>query len=144
MSVRALVTVVIGVVAFVVIDQLITSVITGTDTGSTLLQTVVRIVVAAAGFLTVFLGINAVFFLAAPNELRTETHVTGSGASVGVYAGPTAEAALSSPLTVLILVAATMLIIAWMIWSNKEASRMGSEAGSSKSGAQSANTGQRS
>ena len=34
MSVRGLVTVVIGVVAFVVIDTLITKVITDTDTGS--------------------------------------------------------------------------------------------------------------
>jgi len=34
MSVRGLVSVVIGVVAFVVIDSLITNIITGTDTGS--------------------------------------------------------------------------------------------------------------
>lgn len=34
MSVRGLVSVVIGVVAFVVIDSLITQIITGTDTGS--------------------------------------------------------------------------------------------------------------
>lgn len=34
MSVRGLVTVVIGVVAFVVIDSLISNIITGTDTGS--------------------------------------------------------------------------------------------------------------
>jgi len=34
MSVRGLVSVVIGVVAFVVIDSLVTEIITGTDTGS--------------------------------------------------------------------------------------------------------------
>ena len=48
MSVRGLVTVVIGVVAFVVIDELISSVITGTDTGSVIIQNLLRVIVAAA------------------------------------------------------------------------------------------------
>ena len=48
MSVRGLVTVVIGVVAFVVIDSLITNIITGTDTGSLILQNLLRVIVAAA------------------------------------------------------------------------------------------------
>ncbi len=48
MSVRGLVTVVIGVVAFVVIDNLITSVITGTDTGSVIIQNLLRVIVAAS------------------------------------------------------------------------------------------------
>ncbi len=48
MSVRGLVTVVIGVVAFVVIDSLITNIITGTDTGSVILQNLLRVIVAAA------------------------------------------------------------------------------------------------
>jgi uncharacterized protein YqhQ len=48
MSVRGLVTVVIGVVAFVVIDSLITNIITGTDTGSFILQNLLRVIVAAA------------------------------------------------------------------------------------------------
>jgi uncharacterized protein YqhQ len=48
MSVRGLVTVVIGVVAFVVIDSLISNIITGTDTGSLIIQNLLRVIVAAA------------------------------------------------------------------------------------------------
>ncbi len=48
MSVRGLVTVVIGVISFVVIDTLITRVITGTDTGSIIIQNLLRVLVAAA------------------------------------------------------------------------------------------------
>ena len=48
MSVRGLVTVVIGVVAYIVIDTLIAQLITGTDVGATLLTGLVRIVVAAS------------------------------------------------------------------------------------------------
>jgi len=47
MSVRGLVTVVIGVIAFVVIENLVSNVITGTDTGSTILQNLLLIIVAA-------------------------------------------------------------------------------------------------
>lgn len=47
MSIRGLVTVVIGVISFVIIDQLVTDQITGTDSGSTLIQNLLRLVVAA-------------------------------------------------------------------------------------------------
>ena len=58
MSVRGLVTVVIGVVAFVVIDELIGSIITGTDTGSVILQNLLRVVVAAAILIGVVMSIG--------------------------------------------------------------------------------------
>ena len=58
MSVRGLITVVIGVIAFVVIDELITSVIDGTDTGSMLLKNLLRIVVAAAILVSVVMSLG--------------------------------------------------------------------------------------
>ncbi len=58
MSVRGLVTVVIGVVAFVVIDELISSVITGTDTGSVIIQNLLRVIVAAAILIGVVMSIG--------------------------------------------------------------------------------------
>ena len=58
MSVRGLVTVVIGVVAFVVIDTLISSIITGTDTGSVILQNLLRVIVAAAILIGVVMSIG--------------------------------------------------------------------------------------
>ena len=58
MSVRGLVTVVIGVVAFVVIDTLITKVITGTDTGSVIIQNLLRVIVAASILIGVVMAIG--------------------------------------------------------------------------------------
>jgi len=58
MSVRGLVTVVIGVVAFVVIDTLITSIITGTDTGSVILQNLLRVIVSASILIGVVMSIG--------------------------------------------------------------------------------------
>ena len=58
MSVRGLVTVVIGVVAFVVIDELISSVITGTDTGSVIIQNLLRVIVAAAILIGVVMSVG--------------------------------------------------------------------------------------
>ena len=58
MSVRGLVTVVIGVVAFVVIDSLITNIITGTDTGSVILQNLLRVIVAASILIGVVMSIG--------------------------------------------------------------------------------------
>lgn len=58
MSVRGLVTVVIGVIAFVVIDSLISEVIDGTDTGSTILQNLLRVVVAAAIIIGVVMSLG--------------------------------------------------------------------------------------
>lgn len=58
MSIRGLVTVVIGVVAFVVIDSLITNIITGTDTGSVILQNLLRVIVAAAILIGVVMSIG--------------------------------------------------------------------------------------
>lgn len=58
LSVRGLVTVVIGVVAFVVIDSLITNIITGTDTGSVILQNLLRVIVAAAILIGVVMSIG--------------------------------------------------------------------------------------
>ena len=47
MTIKGLVTVMVGAIAFVIIDQVVTSIITGTDTGSTLLQNLLRLIVAA-------------------------------------------------------------------------------------------------
>ena len=58
MSVRGLVTVVIGVVAFVVIDSLVTNIITGTDTGSVIIQSLLRVIVAAAILIGVVMSIG--------------------------------------------------------------------------------------
>jgi len=58
MSVRGLITVVIGVVAFIVVDTLITAVITGTDTGSVILQNLLRVIVAASILIGVVMSIG--------------------------------------------------------------------------------------
>ena len=58
MSVRGLVTVVIGVVAFVVIDSLISNIITGTDTGSVIIQNLLRVIVAASILIGVVMSIG--------------------------------------------------------------------------------------
>ena len=58
MSVRGLVTVVIGVIAFVIIDTLSTEVITGTDTGSEILESLLRIIVAAAILISVVMSLG--------------------------------------------------------------------------------------
>jgi uncharacterized protein YqhQ len=58
MSVRGLVTVVIGVVAFVVIDSLVTNIIRGTDTGSVIIQNLLRVIVAAAILIGVVMSIG--------------------------------------------------------------------------------------
>jgi len=58
MSVRGLVTVVIGVIAFVVIDSLLTNIIKGTDTGSMLLTNLLRIIVAASIIVAVVMSLG--------------------------------------------------------------------------------------
>ena len=58
MSVRGLITVVIGVIAFVIIDELVTSVIDGTDTGSMILKNLLRIIVAAAIMISVVMSLG--------------------------------------------------------------------------------------
>lgn len=58
MSVRGLVTVVIGVIAFVVVDSLLTNIITGTDTGSTILTNLLRVIVASAILIGVVMSIG--------------------------------------------------------------------------------------
>lgn len=58
MSVRGLVTVVIGVVAYVVIDSLVTEIITGTDTGSVIIQNLLRVIVAAAIIIGVVMSVG--------------------------------------------------------------------------------------
>ena len=58
MSVRGLVTVVIGVIAFVIIDELLTAVITGTDTGSVIIRGLLRIIVAASILIGVVMSLG--------------------------------------------------------------------------------------
>ena len=58
MSVRGLITVVIGVIAFVIIDELITSVLDGTDTGTQILEGLLRIIVAAAILISVVMSLG--------------------------------------------------------------------------------------
>lgn len=58
MSVRGLITVVIGVIAFVIIDELLKAVITGTDTGSVILRSLLRIIVAAAIMISVVMSLG--------------------------------------------------------------------------------------
>ena len=58
MSVRGLITVVIGVIAFVIIDELVNSVIDGTDTGSVILRSLLRIIVAAAILISVVMSLG--------------------------------------------------------------------------------------
>ncbi len=58
MSVRGLITVVIGIIAFVIIDELLTSVIDGTDTGSVILRSLLRIIVAASILISVVMSLG--------------------------------------------------------------------------------------
>ena len=58
MSVRGLITVVIGVIAFVIIDELLQSVIDGTDTGSVILRSLLRIIVAASIMISVVMSLG--------------------------------------------------------------------------------------
>jgi len=58
MSIRGLITVVIGVVAFVIIDSMISTIITGTDTGSVILQNLLRVIVAASILIGVVLSLG--------------------------------------------------------------------------------------
>jgi len=58
MSVRGLITVVIGIIAFVIIDELLNSVIDGTDTGSVILRSLLRIIVAAAILIGVVMSLG--------------------------------------------------------------------------------------
>ena len=58
MSVRGLITVVIGIIAFVIIDELLESVIDGTDTGSVILRSLLRIIVAAAIMISVVMSLG--------------------------------------------------------------------------------------
>jgi len=57
-SVRGLITVVIGIIAFVIIDELLTSVIDGTDTGSVILRSLLRIIVAASIMISVVMSLG--------------------------------------------------------------------------------------
>lgn len=58
MSVRGLITVVIGVIAFVIVDELITAVIDGTDTGSVIIRSLLRIIIAAAILIGVVMSLG--------------------------------------------------------------------------------------
>ena len=58
MSVRGLITVVIGVIAFVIIDELLKAIITGTDTGSVILRSLLRIIVAAGILISVVMSLG--------------------------------------------------------------------------------------
>ncbi len=58
MSVRGLITVVIGIIAYVIIDELLTSVIDGTDTGSVILRSLLRIIVAASILISVVMSLG--------------------------------------------------------------------------------------
>lgn len=58
MSVRGLITVVIGVIAFVIIDELLKAVITGTDTGSVILRSLLRIIIAASIMIGVVMSLG--------------------------------------------------------------------------------------
>ena len=57
-SIRGLVTTVVGVVSFVIVDSLITTIILGTDTGSVIIQTLLRVIVAAAIIIGVVMSIG--------------------------------------------------------------------------------------
>ena len=83
-----------------------------------------RVAVAAVGYLLVFLGLTAVFFLVAPQELTSETRVSAGQASVVVYGGPQADTIMSSPVTLIIMLIAAILLIGWIIFANKAASRL--------------------
>ena len=58
MSVRGLITVVIGVIAFVIVDELLKAVITGTDTGSVILRSLLRIIIAAGIMIGVVMSLG--------------------------------------------------------------------------------------
>ena len=58
MSVRGLITVVIGIIAYVIIDELLGSVIDGTDTGSVILRSLLRIIVAASILISVVMSLG--------------------------------------------------------------------------------------
>jgi len=58
MSVRGLITVVIGIIAFVIIDELLVAVIDGTDTGSVILRSLLRIIIAAAILIGVVMSLG--------------------------------------------------------------------------------------
>ena len=58
MSVRGLITVVIGIIAFVIIDELLVAVIDGTDTGSVILRSLLRIIIAAAILISVVMSLG--------------------------------------------------------------------------------------
>jgi len=58
MSVRGLITVVIGIIAFVIIDELLTAVIDGTDTGSVILRSLLRIIIAASILIGVVMSLG--------------------------------------------------------------------------------------
>jgi len=57
-SVRGLITVVIGIIAYVIIDELLGSVIDGTDTGSVILRSLLRIIVAASILISVVMSLG--------------------------------------------------------------------------------------
>jgi hypothetical protein len=71
--------------------------------------------------LLVFLGFNAVFFFAAPHELTTVIQTSPGGVSMEIRGGPTVEAIMSSPIALIIVLIAAILIIGWLIFSAKAA-----------------------
>jgi hypothetical protein len=93
---------------------------------NTVLQKMVRqrIAIAAVIFLLVFLGLNAAFFLAAPDELTIKTQTSRSGAAVEIHGGPSVEALMSSPMVLIVVMFTAILIIGWLIFSAKAASRL--------------------
>ena len=58
MSIRGLITVVIGIIAYVIIDELLTAVIDGTDTGSVILRSLLRIIIAASILISVVMSLG--------------------------------------------------------------------------------------
>ena len=58
MSIRGLITVVIGIIAYVIVDELLTAVIDGTDTGSVILRSLLRIIIAAAILISVVMSLG--------------------------------------------------------------------------------------
>ena len=58
MSIRGLITVVIGIIAYVIVDELLTAVIDGTDTGSVILRSLLRIIVAASILISVVMSLG--------------------------------------------------------------------------------------
>jgi uncharacterized membrane protein len=76
-----------------------------------------RIAIAAAGFLILFLGMNAVFFLVSSDELTAETQASHAGVSVIVRGGPTVNAIMTSPVMLFTVLIVTILIIMWLIFT---------------------------